>query len=145
MHKLHIYLGTDNKNLREAVRMFGYVKEFPDGQKKRFIGRPTPLTLHRSTLMAFFMAVHNLEDNYEIHVYTNDGYVLQQIENGNLAKWETNGFRNRNGMVTDADLWKQLSVKLRYQKIVGHIGVHDYEERMKVWFEEARHRGKKHV
>ena len=137
MQKLHVYLGDESKSLRKTMRMYGYVKELPDGGKMRFVGRAMPLTLHRATLMALYMAVHKLEDNYEIHVYTTDSYVISQIENGNLQKWEANGFRGSKGEVRDADLWKELGRKIRYQKIVGHIGPHVYEKRMSDWFRET--------
>ena len=135
MHKIHIYIECDHKLLRASEKRFGYIKVMPDGSKRRFISSPQMLTWHRATLTALCMALSKLEDNYEAHIYSSNGYVMKQIQSGNLEKWEQNGYKGKAGPVKDQELWHQVYVKSQFQKIIVHEGTHMYQNRLQDMFD----------
>lgn len=139
MHKAHVYIGCSDKCLRKTEKMTGFIKILPDGKKWKFIGRPQTITYNRATLWAFVMAVRSLEDNYELHVYSNNGYVLSKIEGGDLQRWSKQDFKGKDGnTIRDDDLWRELAKGLKYQKCVPHIGNHIYEQVMEGMFAKER-------
>lgn len=138
MHKARVYIECSDRCLRKTKKMTGFIKVLPDGQKWKFIGRPQPITYNRGTLWAFVMAVRSLDDIYELHVYSKNGYVMQQLTNGNLERWVERDFVAKDGKpITDADLWKELARGLKCQKVVPHIEEHEYTEVFSQLFEEA--------
>ena len=138
MHKINIYIECSDKSAKATEKMFGYVKIMPDGSKCRCIGHPQKITYHRATLFALYMAIRKLEDNYEIHLHTCDQYVPAMI-NTNLRKWEERDFKTvKQKDVTDADLWREIAKKLKYQKVVGHSERCEYHEMLEQLLEAAR-------
>lgn len=138
MHRISVFLECDYKLLRVSEKVFGYVKVMPDGSKRKWISKPQEVTWHRANLLALYMAVRNLDDNYELHIYGSDAYVLQKFEDGTLERWDKNGYQGKNGPVKDMDLWKELRRKTKYQKTVIHSGNHEYQQTMLAMFEEAK-------
>ena len=128
MHKLEIYLQTDSRLLRESDKGFACLVVRPDGSKWKAAGYGMA-TWHQAELAALRGALSKLDDNYEIHVYSEDPYVMGNLSNGNMEKWRENGFRKKDGKeITCAYLWREICQKTLYQKVVTHTGEHIHAE-----------------
>lgn len=82
-------------------------------------------TNNRMELIAVIEGLSSLDAPADVHVKTDSQYVKNAIDNGWLAKWLKNNWRN--GTVANIDLWKRLvplleKHKVRISWVKGHSG-----------------------
>ena len=137
MHKLMIYIECEPRCLRESNKMFGYIRVEPDGTKRRAVNGGMT-TWHRAVLVSLRGALARNDDSYELHIYSDDGYVLNNVVNGNLDHWAEHGFKNRAGqLIKNHDLWQEIYRLTRGQKVIVHVGGHCYSDVLRKRFEEV--------
>ena len=125
--EVHIYIGIDSKAPRAQTRKYGYVLAcILKGKletKQEF--RETKGTYNRVTLEAITEAVTRVVKPSEIHIYTENAFILTMLEE-NLDRWEQNGYVTTKGEpVANGDLWKQLKEKAREHLLLPEPGKHD--------------------
>lgn len=137
MHKLSIYIECEPRCLRESEKMFGYVRVEPDGTKRRAVNGAVT-TWHRAVLASLRGAMAKINDSYELHIYSDNGYVLNNIVNGNLEHWAENDYKNRAGYpIKNHDMWKEVYRLTRGQKVIVHVGGHCYSDALRDRFVEV--------
>lgn len=96
--EVHIYIGTDSKAPRVQVRKYGYVLACTlKGKLETKQGfRETKGTYNRVTLEAITEAVGRVVKPSEIHIHTENAFVLTMLEE-NLDTWEQNGYVTTKG------------------------------------------------
>ncbi len=132
--EVHIYIGTDSKAPRTQTRKYGYVLAcILKGKletKQEF--RETKGTYNRATLEAITEAVGRVVKPSEIHIHTENAFILTMLEE-NLDRWEQNGYVTTKGEpVANGDLWKQLKEKAREHLLLSEPGKHEYS----MWIQE---------
>lgn len=86
-------------------------------------------------------ALERMKEPCEIHLYTEDVYVLNMIDNC-LEKWKANGFRtSKDKLVKNEDLWQQYDRVSRGHLIKTEYGVNQYLS----WIKEEIERRKNNV
>lgn len=132
--KVHIYIGIDSKAPRTQVRKYGYVLActLKGKLKTKQEFKETKGTYNRVTLEAITEAVARVVKPSEIHIYTENAFILTMLEE-NLDKWEQNGYVTTKGEpVANGDLWKQLKEKAGEHLLLSEPGKHEYS----MWIQE---------
>ena len=132
--EVHIYIGTDSKAPRVQTRKYGYVLACTlKGKLETKQGfRETKGTYNRAVLEAITEAVARVVKPSEIHIHTENTFVLTMLEE-NLDKWEQNGYVTTKGEpVANGDLWKQLKEKAGEHLLLSEPGKHEYS----MWIQE---------
>lgn len=134
MMEVHIYIGTDSKAPRTQVRKYGYVLActLKGKLKTKQEFKETKGTYNRVTLEAITEAVARVVKPSEIHIHTENAFILTMLEE-NLDKWEQNGYVITKGEpVANGDLWKQLKEKAGEHLLLSEPGKHEYS----MWIQE---------
>lgn len=134
MMEVHIYIGTDSKAPRTQVRKYGYVLActLKGKLKTKQEFKETKGTYNRATLEAITEAVARVVKPSEIHIHTENAFILTMLEE-NLDKWEQNGYVTTKGeSVANGDLWKQLKEKAGEHLLLSEPGKHEYS----MWIQE---------
>ena len=126
--EVHIYIGTDSKAPRVQPRKYGYVLactlKGKLATKQGF--KETTGTYNRATLEAITEAVTRVVKPSEIHIHTENAFILTMLEE-NLDRWEQNGYVTTKGEpVANGDLWKQLKEKAGEHLLLSEPGKHEY-------------------
>lgn len=132
--EVHIYIGTDSKAPRTQVRKYGYVLActLKGKLKTKQEFKETKGTYNRVTLEAITEAVARVVKPSEIHIHTENAFILTMLEE-NLDKWEQNGYVTTKGEpVANGDLWKQLKEKAGEHLLLSEPGKHEYS----MWIQE---------
>lgn len=132
--EVHIYIGTDSKAPRTQVRKYGYVLActLKGKLKTKREFKETKGTYNRVTLEAITEAVARVVKPSEIHIHTENAFILTMLEE-NLDKWEQNGYVTTKGEpVANGDLWKQLKEKAGEHLLLSEPGKHEYS----MWIQE---------
>lgn len=132
--EVHIYIGTDSKAPRTQVRKYGYVLActLKGKLKTKQEFKETKGTYNRATLEAITEAVARVVKPSEIHIHTENAFILTMLEE-NLDKWEQNGYVTTKGeAVVNGDLWKQLKEKTGEHLLLSEPGKHEYS----MWIQE---------
>lgn len=132
--EVHIYIGTDSKAPRTQVRKYGYVLActLKGKLKTKQEFKETKGTYNRATLEAITEAVARVVKPSEIHIHTENAFILTMLEE-NLDKWEQNGYVTTKGeSVANGDLWKQLKEKAGEHLLLSEPGKHEYS----MWIQE---------
>ena len=132
--EVHIYIGTDSKAPRVQVRKYGYVLACTlKGKLETKQGfKETKATYNRATLEAITEAVGRVVKPSEIHIHTENAFILTMLEE-NLDRWEQNGYVTTKGEpVANRDLWKQLKEKAGEHLLLSEQGKHEYS----MWIQE---------
>lgn len=138
MHQMKVYVECEDKCLRPSNKMFGYVRIEPDGTKRRAVNGAVT-TYHRAVLASIRGALSKLDDSYELHIYCDDHYVMNCLVNGNLENWGKNSYLKKDGhLIKDYDMWREIYHLTRGQKVVPHIGNHEYSRALWARFEQKR-------
>lgn len=132
--EVHIYIGTDSKAPRVQPRKYGYVLACTlKGKLETKQGfKETKATYNRATLEAITEAVGRVVKPSEIHIHTENAFILTMLEE-NLDRWEQNGYVTTKGEpVANRDLWKQLKEKAGEHLLLSEPGKHEYS----MWIQE---------
>ena len=132
--EVHIYIGKDSKAPRTQVRKYGYVLActLKGKLKTKQEFKETKGTYNRVTLEAITEAVARVVKPSEIHIHTENAFILTMLEE-NLDKWEQNGYVTTKGEpVANGDLWKQLKEKAGEHLLLSEPGKHEYS----MWIQE---------
>lgn len=129
MQTVHIYVETDITAPRPVQRYVGYVLECmtvsgKTGTRERFQKKTG--TYHQAILEALIEAVERINQSCEVHIHTQDTFVLDMIGK-NLSLWAGNEFRNSKGeLVKNHSLWSRLWTLLQRHLIETERGEHPY-------------------
>ncbi len=129
MKRVNIYIESDSVAPRSAIRMAGYILEY---QKKtgetvtREYFCKESGTYNAVILKLLVKAVGRINQNCEIHIYSQNQFLLGMIEH-NLAKWKENGFRTAKGtFVANYADWREFAVKTQRHLVVTERDKHTY-------------------
>lgn len=135
--EVHIYIGTDSKAPKSCTRKYGYVLECnlrgTPWTKEKF--GEAEGTYHSIVLRALIEAMKRLTKESEVHIHTENVYILSMLEK-NVDNWEENGYMTSKGKpVANADQWKELHSITENHLLLSEPGKHTYTkwmiERMK--------------
>lgn len=129
MKVVHIYAESNTENFRCIDRGVGYVLELVTNKatytRENFwlkIG-----TYNEAILSAFNEALERMTEKCEIHLHTQNKFLLNMIGSPTQALWEKSGFRNSKGKeIANADLWKEFAKVADGHKITTEEGIHSY-------------------
>ena len=128
MFEVHIYIGVDSISAKASEKWFGYVLECQISgrtETREGFGR-TEGTYHQATLVAMTKAMERLNQSCEVYLHTEDGFVLNMLEN-NLDRWAASGFLTTKGKpVANQEEWMQLWNLSQKQLILTEPGQHEY-------------------
>ncbi len=105
-----------------------------EGREKELSGGEAETTNNRMELSAVIAALGALKEPCEVTLTTDSQYIVNAIEKGWLASWQSRGWRKSDkGAVLNVDLWQKLLAlldehKVRFVWVKGHDG-HPYNER----------------
>lgn len=140
MKTVNIYIGTDCASTRKSKKSYGFVMEcFVRGEArtKETFGESEG-TFHRVILEVICKALERMKEPCEIHLYTEDVYVLNMIDNY-LEKWKANGFRtSKDKPVKNEDLWQQYHRLAEKHLIKTEYGANQYLNWIKEEIEKRR-------
>ena len=127
-----IYIETSIKGPRAGRAAGAYLVEY-------ITSKGTPVTKggiliremtteNALTLELMDRAFRKLQKMCSVRVITQCGHVLNAIKNEWIKQWEVNGWRNAKGaQVKNAELWEQLSEKMRKHLVEADTGFHSYQ------------------
>ena len=104
-----------------AVLLFG------DNQKE-MSGAVDNTTNNRMELFAVIQGLRAVTRSLPIEIYSDSAYVVNAVNNGWIANWQKNGWRNAaKAEVKNQDLWQELvALNAKYNptyiKVKGHSG-----------------------
>jgi len=133
MHEVHIYIYADKFPVKEASRWYGYVLECrvaDQSRTKEGFGQACT-TYHGAVLTAMVKALERLNQTCEVHLHTEDEYVIHMLEN-RLDIWAGNGFMTAKGhAVANQTEWMQIRNLSQRQLILSELGEHTYTSWLK--------------
>ena len=94
--------------------------------KKELSGGEAQTTNNRMELAGVINGLRALKRPCKVTIYSDSAYVVNAFNQNWLAKWMTNGWKNRaKAEVANADLWKELAVltathQVTFSKVKGH-------------------------
>ncbi len=130
MYKVDIYLAQSTASLSKDERWHGYVVAcIKNGEEKTVNGFGHIFgTYHEATLRSLSDALDRLNQSCEVHIHTEDRFVLNML-GAQLEKWAGNNYLNAKGEpIKHAELWEEVYVRTRGQLIVAEEGRHSYSE-----------------
>lgn len=133
MFEVHIYVTQDSANTRKSKRSYGYVLECAIRGETRTVEGfgQTESTYHETNLIAINQALKRLNQSCEVHIHTEDRFVLNMLQN-NLDRWAGNDFKTTKGKpVESEEQWRTLWEEKKKHQITTEHGTHQYEEWIK--------------
>lgn len=129
MKVVHIYAESNTENFRCIDRGVGYVLELVTNKatytRENFWLKTG--TYNEAILSAFNEALERMTEKCEIHLHTQNKFLLNMIGSPTQALWEKSGFRNSKGKeIANADLWKEFAKVADGHKITTEEGIHSY-------------------
>ena len=129
MWRVNIYVESDSTTPKSIQRKTGYVLECQrkngDTATMEAFGRKVG-TYHAVILQTFAEAMKRLTQNCELHLYSQDTFVLDMAEK-NLQVWAQNDFRKANGaLLANHFQWRRLWELAQGNIIVKEPGMHQY-------------------
>lgn len=128
MQEIHIYIETDSTSPRVMRRKYGYVLEcFHSGNPETRDGFGTvDGSWHKAVLCALVEAVGRLIRPCEVHIHTDNEYVLCMMEK-HLEHWAVSDFVGSKGKpVAGQEEWKRLWELSREHLLLSEPGKHAY-------------------
>ncbi|MDO4749570.1 MAG: ribonuclease HI [Eubacteriales bacterium] len=95
-----------------AILMYGKAQ-------KELTGGEPETTNNRMELSAVTAALEALREPCEVELFTDSQYIANAINLGWLREWKRRGWRRRDGVLKNVDIWQQLDELL--QKHSVHI------------------------
>lgn len=149
MQIVHIYAEADTATPKNTKRMAGYVLEYVRRSGKveiREVYEAVTGTYHAVILQMLIEAVSRIKRPCELHVHTQDGFVLESLVS-NLPGWATNGYKTRKGtLIKNCREWQRLWELIETYPVVKESGLHDRytEMKKKMDSEKAGHKNPPH-
>lgn len=126
MYVVHIYAEADSAAPKESERMTGYVLECEGKQRTVEDFNLRTATYHAAILSTLCTALSRINQSCEVHIHTQNTYILNMIEN-NLPAWAGNGFCKKTGdPIRNDGLWKRFWGFYQKHLIVVEPGIHPY-------------------
>jgi ribonuclease HI len=102
------------------------------GRRKELSGGEPATTNNRMELTAAIRALESLKRRSEMHLFTDSQYLRRGVTEW-LPGWKARGFRRKEGVLQNEDLWRRLAElvdqhDLRWEWVKGHAG-HEHNER----------------
>lgn len=105
----------------------GWAALLRHGRRERVLTGAEPLTTNnRMELTAALEGLRALREACEVDVYTDSAYLARAFNDGWLATWQRNGWKNaQKKPVENRDLWEALLAEaarhtVRWHKVKGH-------------------------
>ena len=130
MYKVDIYLAQSTASLSKDERWNGYVVAcIKNGEEKTVNGFGHIFgTYHEATLRSLSDALDRLNQSCEVHIHTEDRFVLNML-GAQLEKWAGNNYLNARGEpIKHAELWEEVYERIQGQEIHTEEGRHSYSE-----------------
>lgn len=131
MFKVNLYTKVIPGDAKKAKKYLGYVLTCEGRGKEDNVEGMEMLeeaTFHEANLKAIVLGLGRLNQSCEVHIYSEDRFVLNMIEN-HLSKWQQNGFRTARGTnVENEEGWRAYWRLSKGQLITLHFGEHEYTE-----------------
>lgn len=132
MQMVDLYVETDSKAPKSNKRMTGYLLDCPEHPKNdpkhrfySFVG-----TYNQAILDSLTEAMGRLNQSCEVHIHTQDTYVMNMIER-NLPLWAGNEFRNAKGeLIKNHSQWSELWSCAQKHLLVMEPGTHSFYQWM---------------
>lgn len=130
LQEVHIYAEAGSRVMQEKERMAGYVMEvrFPSGKivtKEDFYLMKG--TYNEVIMDAFARALERMTKSCELHLHTQNSFVLGIISGPVLEEWESNGFMGSKGRpVKHSELWESISRGISRHQLYTETGQHSY-------------------
>lgn len=128
MQEVHVYIYAEGVPMKESEKWFGYVLECKASGRsvtREGFGK-TNATGHGAVLAAAIQAMGRLNQSCEVHLHTEDEFVLHMLEN-RLDVWAGNGFLTSRGKaVANQGEWMELWGLSQKQLILSEPGGHAY-------------------
>ena len=111
---------------------FGAILQY--GQKRKEIsGAYQRTTNNRMELMAVIESLGALKDPCHVTLHSDSKYIVEAMLKGWPQSWQKKGWRKKDGMAINIDLWEQILElcqrhKVEFNWVKGHSG-HDENER----------------
>lgn len=143
MKRADVFLKTDSVSPKKAEKWYGYVLEYKaDGETKTREGfGKIEGTYHQAVLTALIEALERFRESCEVHVHTENEFILNMIET-NLEKWAGNEFQTSRGKaVANQEEWMQIWGLSNKQLLITEHGDHEYAS----WLETAIRKEKENV
>lgn len=110
MRMTRIYIAIDSRSPRITKKNYGYVLECEvsgEARTREGFGTVTG-TYHQATLTALIKALERFTQKCELHIHTEDMFVLNMMLK-NLDAWEANGFTTSKGSpVANREEWMEV-------------------------------------
>ena len=110
MRRADIYMEIENTSPKASEKWYGYILECKvDGETKTREGfGKIEGTYHQAVLTALIEALERFRESCEIHVHTENEFVLNMIDT-NLEKWAGNEFKTSRGKpVANQEEWMRI-------------------------------------
>lgn len=133
MFEVHIYISVNNRSPRLSEKKFGYVLE------TKVLGNPRTCdgfgqiksTYHKAVLTALIEAMKRLNQSCEVHIHTEDTFILNMLKN-NAPKWAENEFKNsKDTSIANKEEWETLWSLASKHIVIPEPGIHSYDSRLK--------------
>lgn len=128
MQEVHIYIYAEGLPVKESEKWFGYVLECKASGRsvtREGFGKVNA-TRNGVVLEAMIEAMGRLNQICEVHLHTENEFVLHMLEN-RLDVWPGNGFLTAKGKaVANQGEWKRLRELSQKQLILSEPGGHAY-------------------
>ena len=122
-------LARYTENFRCVDRGVGYVLEMvtAKGTYTRESFEWKTGTYNAVILEALGEALARMKEKCEIHLHTQNKFLLNMIGSPTYVLWEESGFRNSKGKeIANADLWKVFAQAAEGHRITTEEGIHSY-------------------
>ena len=138
MFEVHIYISTSSSSPRVSTKKYGYVLE------TQVLGNPRTCegfgclesTYHKAVLTALIEAMKRLNQSCEVHIHTEDGFLLNMLQNS-AQRWAENDFRNSKGTsIANKEEWEILWSLASKHIVIPKPGTHSYDSWLKKTMEE---------
>ena len=130
MKRVDIYIGINPAGTRKSKKRYGFVMECAIDEvpytKDQF--EECEETYNGATLKAINQALQRMNQSCEIHIHTENKYILNMIET-NLDLWAGNGFTNCKGKpLENQDEWRTLWQQSTKHMLKPEPGRHPFTE-----------------
>ena len=133
MERVNIYIGINPANTRKSKKRYGFVLECIRKNEPQTVERfgDCEETYNGATLKALNLALERMIKTCEIHIHTENTYILSMIEK-NLDLWVGTGFTTSKGEpLKSQEEWRKLWQHSVKHLLVSEPGKHTYLEWIK--------------
>jgi len=128
--RVDIYIGINPASTRKCKKRYGFVLECIINEiphTRDWFGECEE-TYNGAVLRAINEALMRMNQACEIHIHTENTYILNMMEN-NLESWAENGFISSKGTpLENQEEWKKLWQQSVKHLLVAEAGKHPFSE-----------------